>query len=134
MRRIIVTILFLVPAILAQPDAEVIENDGCQNLKMCRMYCENGFKKDANGCSICECDLGICDEVQCPEEKICRGFILDQTGHKISKCIDPTLPPKCWGVADMGVGRGRMTRYYYNSDTDECATFVYTGQGGNENR
>lgn len=98
------------------------------------MYCRDGFKKDANGCDICECDLGICSEVQCPAEKICRGFRLDHSGHKISKCIDPTLPPKCWGVGDMGNGKEKLTRYFYNGDTEECDVFQYTGQGGNENR
>merc|ERR1719383_1210364 len=32
---------------------------------LCRMYCENGYVKDENGCDTCEC---IPDEVEvCPE-------------------------------------------------------------------
>ena len=28
---------------------------------MCMLYCENGFKRDENGCEICECEEGCAD-------------------------------------------------------------------------
>lgn len=53
---------------------------------MCEMYCEFGFKKDANGCEICSCAT----EAQCPEVMCTmhceHGFEKDAKGCEICVC------------------------------------------------
>lgn len=33
----------------------------------------------------------------------------------------------------IGTGTAQLTRYYYNSAIRQCASFIYSGLGGNEN-
>lgn len=50
-------------------NTEVVNDGRCDPIcvgdaVVCALYCENGFKKDANGCDTCECNKPTCD---CPE-------------------------------------------------------------------
>jgi len=51
--------------------------------QMCAMYCENGFKKDENGCDKCECEE--CSQLMCMIE--CEyGFKKDENGCDKCEC------------------------------------------------
>ncbi|XP_022111942.1 uncharacterized protein LOC110991088 isoform X10 [Acanthaster planci] len=69
----------------------------------CRMDCQHGFKRNGNGCEICECkasteeippketpeDTKVCPEPQCSQE--CPGgFEKDAYGCKMCDCIEIT--------------------------------------------
>ncbi|XP_060597943.1 carboxypeptidase inhibitor SmCI-like [Ruditapes philippinarum] len=40
----------------------------------------------------------------------------------------------CANSKDVGEGPHKITRYYYNKDTEQCEMFQYQGSGGNTNR
>jgi len=99
---------------------------------LCNLYCENGFKKDTNGCDTCECienpnecrqnsdcnpgqickfetycGVGVCvDEVQCPDVMCMlaceNGFKKGADGCDICECAEPDN--KCQANSDCSVG------------------------------
>ena len=51
----------------------------------CMMHCEAGFKKDAQGCDMCEC------EEVCPQNTVCglscrHGYKKDDKGCQLCEC------------------------------------------------
>ena len=55
---------------------------------MCAMYCEHGFKKDANGCDMCECNT--CPPEMCMIE--CEhGFKKDADDCNTCECNGKTI-------------------------------------------
>jgi len=72
----------------------------------CAMFCPNGFRRDANGCTLCECqtpeDLPIqlpttapglqCPRLRCHRRKNCaHGFAVDAT-NGCASCVCRSLP------------------------------------------
>ncbi|ELT93045.1 hypothetical protein CAPTEDRAFT_59738, partial [Capitella teleta] len=56
----------------------------CPDL-VCTVFCENGFKKDENGCDICQCAKPECPEVMC--DVYCEnGFKKNENGCDICQC------------------------------------------------
>merc|ERR1712176_439194 len=53
----------------------------CSN-RSCRMFCKYGFKKDSNGCEICEC---ACKPVMC-RMRCPFGFKKNEDGCEICEC------------------------------------------------
>jgi hypothetical protein len=56
----------------------------------CRLYCENGYKTDSDGCEICECrdEEPQCSDVMC--NLACEnGFETDENGCEICECREP---------------------------------------------
>ncbi|XP_078084667.1 carboxypeptidase inhibitor SmCI-like [Mustelus asterias] len=60
-------------------------------------------------------------------EKDCQNVC-----HK--KSLRSDLPKPCKAPADRGNCNESITKYFYNSSTDNCETFIYSGCGGNENK
>jgi len=86
---------------------------------MCRIYCEDGYVKDENGCDTCECippspEPPICPEVMCLMH--CElGYVVDENGCDTCECIPE--PPICPEI---------MCRMYcedgYVTDDNGCMT------------
>jgi hypothetical protein len=72
------------------------------------MYCENGFKKDANGCQTCECEL--CPAATCL--MYCEnGFVKDDNGCEVCQC-DPCPAATCLMYCEHG----------FKTDSNGCST------------
>ena len=74
---------------------------------MCAMYCPHGFKKDENGCDICECHE--CSPIMCMMH--CEyGFEVDERGCDICKCKREATcsPVMCRMYCEHGWRRMRM--------------------------
>jgi hypothetical protein len=69
---------------------------------MCRMYCINGFRRDANGCEICKCNDSPqpCPKLTC--EKSCSsGYRKDYSGCQTCDCECPSIT--CSNTCPNGV-------------------------------
>jgi len=63
---------------------------------MCLMSCEYGFKRDTNGCTICECATQRCPSiVQCADDCGTDGYHVDDDGCQTCECASrrPAVPP-----------------------------------------
>lgn len=88
-------------------DLSVNPGDLCHEIT-CSMFCEGGFKKDSNGCDICECidlnedhsrDNCILSEQECPYSYVCpkvrevthcsEGGIEGHTTYELSLILKP---------------------------------------------
>ncbi|EGD73284.1 hypothetical protein PTSG_05000 [Salpingoeca rosetta] len=69
------------PGILQQP--RCLEHT-CSDV-LCDLYCENGFKRDENGCEMCECKEEPCPVLRCmgPCE---YGYAVDEDGCDTCEC------------------------------------------------
>ncbi|XP_037746604.1 tissue factor pathway inhibitor 2 isoform X2 [Chelonia mydas] len=74
----------------------------------------------------------------------CEKFIYggcyqnDNNFRDEASCLDSCLPEKtgpllCYSPKDEGLCSSSVTRYYYNSKSQSCEEFSYTGCGGNAN-
>ncbi|EHA98614.1 Tissue factor pathway inhibitor 2 [Heterocephalus glaber] len=57
-----------------------------------------------------------------PNEASCMNF-----------CVSKKMPSFCYSPKDEGLCFANETRYYFNMRRKACATFTYTGCGGNDN-
>ncbi|KNC80139.1 hypothetical protein SARC_07491 [Sphaeroforma arctica JP610] len=74
--------LYPVPA-----ESETFECSGI----MCMMYCKEGFKKDENGCDLCECAEPVEPVDVCAEMPLCmkyceNGNVVDENGCDTCEC------------------------------------------------
>ena len=67
----------------ASPGSGSAPSASCQPVT-CEIACSDGFKKDANGCEICEC-AAACEPVTC--ELYCEnGYTTNADGCEICSC------------------------------------------------
>lgn len=43
------------PPLIGRPDGHELVATACDGRPMCFMFCEFGFKRDADGCEVCHC-------------------------------------------------------------------------------
>ncbi len=111
----------------------------CHNI-VCGMYCENGFKKDNNGCDVCNCNTGetssinSCElqEQDCPYTYVCpkvteithcsQGGIDGYTTYQLSLILKPNTDAyniyALFGDSDDHHGSTMHIPSAYNIDGD----------------
>lgn len=89
-----------------------IEN-ACPNLDHCRLSCSNGYLRDQNGCSLCNCSIPIQFQIdQCPTlicDKHCpySFSIDDHTGCPLCQC-NPCPPLHCLKNCTYGLKKNEI--------------------------
>lgn len=143
------------------PDGYVIDERGCQTCDCiegprigemrpqgearvlcpeveCPNYCPFGYKSDRDGCMICDCVASdmedICEGVDCEEGLVCKAFTLTSSGHKLSRCVDPSWPVPCQMPMDSGPCKGSRSHWYFDQRSKECLQYLYGGCKGNWNK
>ncbi|KAI0222388.1 Papilin [Lamellibrachia satsuma] len=110
---------------------------GCTKVR-CLMFCPFGFVKDDNGCDICRC-INPCRGVSCPDGKRCfperRSCNTSAPCPVTAKCIAvrTDIPALCSVPSDFGLCANRTTRWYFDTEADQCKEFIYGGCRGNMN-
>lgn len=122
-----VVVVVCVTSVLAQAD----ETSECSPF-MCMMECQFGFKRDAQGCEVCQCEEELCQDIKCNLGKVCKIFALNE--DKTARCVDLRLPERCQLPISVGSCRAAKPRWFYNSETNSCDEFIYGGCEGNDNR
>ena len=85
-------------------------------LVMCRMYCEHGWKKDENGCDMCECHE--CSPIMCMMQ--CQyGFKKDEKGCSLCACEESCPDVVCKTPCPFGFRKG-----VNGCDTCQCKETV----------
>ncbi|XP_014674581.1 PREDICTED: papilin-like, partial [Priapulus caudatus] len=82
--------------------------DICPSFVSCQISCANGYKQDERGCILCECKVAL-------QSEVCR---------QPYQPSDPTQLISCLAA---------FRRWFYNSTSNQCERFIYSGCGGNDN-
>jgi len=100
----LVSVLNKTPANAPPSPAEA--SAGCPEVT-CMVFCENGYKKDANDCEICSClpSPSACPNVACNNNACSSGYATDAQGCTTCNCapssqLDCTSPDN-WTLAKL---------------------------------
>ena len=76
------------------------EQDSCEGLVTCRMYCENGFARDENGCEVCACaPVEACPSAEPSSDAFCASVVTygkNPDGGECCQYPSPCHVPDGW--------------------------------------